>query len=83
MSNDFKFKVGDLVRPITASKKSRVWEVQKNISKEDNSKMVSALVGKPIVVTIIEVQCKSFAYNKTQIKYFNQEDLVLVDSTKV
>ena len=79
MNNEFKFKVGDFVRPITASKKSRIWEVQKNISMEDNSKMVSALVGKTIVVTKVEVQCKSFAYNKTQIKYFDQDDLVLAN----
>lgn len=79
MNTEFKFKIGDFVRPMTSSKKSRVWEVIKIISPEESSKMVSSLVGKPMVVTKIEVQCKSFAYNKTQIKYFDQDDLVLAN----
>ena len=78
MNTEFKFNIGDFVKPITASKRSRIWEVIKNISPEENSKMVSALLGNPIVVTEIEVQCQSFAYNKTQVKYFKQDEIIMV-----
>ena len=81
MVDEYNFKVGDLVRPKTASKKSRAWKVIKNVSKEETAKMVKALTGITKNIDIIEVQCESFAYNKTQVKYFNQIDLVLVQSS--
>lgn len=84
MSN--KFKVGDLVRPITASSKSRAWEVVGIIDEEESTKYINALTGKSLEKAALSYQCQSFAYNKIQIKFFRADELKIVSvnpNTKV
>ena len=74
----FKFKIGDLVRPITASKKSRTWKVVKQISPTKASNFVSSIAKREIVITNNTYLCSSFAYNKEQVKSFEENEIELI-----